>query len=166
MAGRGLRSLENAVPAHRRARESNLPGMPLKRKVCRPEHALQFVPSDELQQHDEPESHRSRISADVRSLSQHNSVDASQLRSQQNGVSANRRTCQRAVLELSRGRQIRRHADGLLRVPQNRLHECHQSKPRCGRVPDYVYDVSQHDELGRSGVQPHLVPDLLRCPSG
>ena len=101
----------------------------------------------------------------LHSVPQHRQLDGGDLQSQQHGLPSNRRPCERSMCIVSREQQFHDFANGVLRLPPDRLQRDHQSKSRSGSLPHRLHSVPQHQQLdgGDLQSQQHGLPSNRRA---
>ena len=92
-------------------------------------------------------------------LPHHERLDARDLRPRQDRASRSPASTRRWPAPVPRRRQVRGHADGLLRLPPGQVPGHQESEPRGRRVPDHLRDLPHDERLDAGHLQPHLVPD-------
>ena len=115
---------------------------------------------DRFQQDHQSESRGRGASHQLRFLPHHHQLARRTIRPQQDGLSAHRRACHRAVHPVPRQRQVRGHAHRLRVLPPHRFQQNQQSAARQGRLPHRLHVVSHHHRLAAGDVrsQPGAVP--------
>src|SRR5580704_9100581 len=131
--------------------------VPYQRQLQTDQYSLRGVPPGGFPEHEQSEPHLRRISAAVRCLPQHHSVDAGDLQSQQHELPADRRAYLGSMRKLPREQQLHNRSNRLLQLSQSRLLGSEQPESCVRWVPHHLCRLPQHDQLVGCDLQSHLV---------